>query len=180
MWPAGEKIFEQPWCWLHIYWLGHLGFGLADSVHDERMGSRHGLSFTNIKLVETNVLLQYDGFATVNHPPSTQTFDHVNHKPSLHRHHSESAFTPAPSNVHGMSGGDLAHISQIISSMVSMAHGAPIPCITPTHSHSPMSASTPTWNTLLKLSHFLEYAKTHLNHDSMSRMHVYMKKVSEC
>jgi hypothetical protein len=105
---------------------------------------------------------------SVSHPPSTATFDPVNRKSSLHMrpHHSELLSAPAPSNAHGILGSDLAHLSQIISSVASMAHASSKPPTTPTDPCTSIPASTipsPTQNTPSKLSRFLEYAEIHLS-----------------
>ena len=110
------------------------------------------------------MLLQYDGSVSVGQPPSTAAFDPVNRASSLHiRHHRpESVSTPAPSQ--GISS-DLAHLSQILSSVASMARVPSKPPSTPTRRRASSSASivhSPTLNTPSKLSRFLEYAETHL------------------
>jgi hypothetical protein len=106
--------------------------------------------------------LQYDGSVSVSHPPSTATFDPVNRKASLRtRNHPNPVSTPAS---HGLSG-DLAHISQIISSVASIARVPSKPPSTPTRRRASSCASiirSPTQNTPSKLSRFLEYAETNL------------------
>jgi hypothetical protein len=110
--------------------------------------------------------LQYDGTVSVSHPPSTATFDPVNHKSSLHIRHSEPV---SASNTQGISGSDLAHLSQIISNVASMARAPskpPTRATTPVHPCSSKPASnipSPTRNTPSKLSRFLEYAETILS-----------------
>lgn len=134
------------------------------------MGTRHGnLSLYNTGLPEIDMLLQYDGTASVSCPPSTVTFDPINRKPSLAtRHHLPVA--SATSNVHGISGGDLA---QIISNVASIARAPLIPPTTPTRPRTSSSASiipSPTRNTPSKLTRFLEYAETHLSVEN-ARLH---------
>ena len=104
---------------------------------------------------------QYDGTVSVGHPLSTATFDPVNRRLSLHTPHSKPS---ASSDIPAVSG-DLAHLSQIISSVVSMAHSAPSkPPTTPAQCSTSASPSlSPTRNTPSKLSRFLEYAETTLN-----------------
>src|SRR5712672_3393210 len=128
------------------------------------MGTCDGNVFANTKPLYTDLLLQYDGSVSVAHPPSTATFDPVNHKSSLcSQHHPNSASTPASS--HGASR-DLAHILQIISSVASMARVPSKPPSTPTRRHASSFVSvihSPTRNTPSKLSRFLEYAETNLS-----------------
>jgi len=69
--------------------------------------------FSHINILKIDISLQYDGSVSISHPPSTMTFDPVNHRSSLHTclqnpHHLESASTPASSQGAGISG-DLAH-----------------------------------------------------------------------
>lgn len=80
----------------------------------------------------------------------------------------ESASTSAmPALSHSASvSGDLAHLSQIISSVVSMARIPSNPPTTPTRRRATSSVSiicSPTQNTPSKLSRFLEYAETNLS-----------------
>ena len=119
-------------------------------------------------LLETYTL-QYDRTVSINHPPSTTTFNPANCWSSLHTcnqsHHPEPVPTSAPSSVPGIPS-DLAHLSQIISSVVSIAHTPSKPPTTPTHHCTPPSASSvhsPTCNTPSKLSQFFEYAETNLS-----------------
>ena len=72
---------------------------------------------------------------TIYHPPLTPTFNPVNCRSSLCTpyHRPESAI--ASSNVPGKPG-DLAHISQIISDVVSMARPQLRPPVTPSHPHT--------------------------------------------
>ena len=125
-------------------------------------------------------MLQYDGTVSVRDPPATVTFDPVNRKSSLPTHHhrrppaSASASASASSNVQGISG-DLAHLSQIISNVASLARIPSKPPTTPTRhrASSLSSASTipsPARNTPSKLSRFLEYAETHLSVEN-ARLH---------
>jgi len=126
--------------------------------------------FSHINILKINVSLQYDGSVSVSHPSSTATFDLVNRRSSLHTCLQipcclESTSTSASSQGTGISG-DLAHISQIISSMVSMACIPSKPPTTPTHCYASSSVSIiclPTWNTPSKLSQFLEYAEINLS-----------------
>jgi hypothetical protein len=123
--------------------------------------------------------LQYDGSVSVSHPPSTATFDPVNRRSSLRTRlqvprpsHLDSASTSALSQGTGASG-DLAHISQIISSVVSMACIPSKPPTTPRRRRASSSASiicSPTRNTPSKLSRFLEYAETNLSVEN-ARLH---------
>jgi hypothetical protein len=81
-----------------------------------------------------------------------------------HYHRPELASTSASSNIPAISG-DLAHLLQIILSVVSMAHTPSKPPTTPTCRHTSSSASSipsPTCNTPSKLSQFLEYVETNL------------------
>jgi hypothetical protein len=92
------------------------------------------------------------------------TFDPMNRKSSLHTHHhrSNSASTPAPPQVIS---GDLGYISQIISSVASLAHAPSKPPSTPTRRRGSSSASSkhsPNKNTPSQLKRFLEYAEAHL------------------
>jgi len=101
--------------------------------------------FSHINILKINVSLQYDRSVSVSHPPSTATFDLVNHRSSLHICLQnpcclESASTSASSQGTGISG-DLAHILQIISSMVSMACIPSKPPTTPTCCCASLSAS---------------------------------------
>jgi hypothetical protein len=113
----------------------HLEISPADSVHVEGMGLCHSnLSFTASKRSEIDVLLQYDGKVTVDHSPTTATFDPANHSSSFHTHHLGRPKSFALSGIPG----NLAHLSQILSSVASMAH-APT---TPTQPCASTSAST--------------------------------------
>ena len=129
------------------------------------MGSCDGNLFsTNTKLLEVDMLSQYDRMVSVGHPPSTATFNPANRRSSLHTHHPCPKLS-ASSNNHGISS-DLAHLSQIISSMASMTCAPLKPPMTPTQPCTSTSAPailSPTQNTPSKLSQFLEYAKTTLN-----------------
>ena len=131
------------------------------------MGLRYGNpSYTNTELREIDALLQYSGTVSVDYPPSTPTFDPENRRSSLHtRHHRpQSALGSTSSNIAGVSG-DLAHLSQIISNVVSMARTPLKPPTTPTRRRTSSAASSvhsPTWNTPSKLSRFLKYAETNL------------------
>jgi hypothetical protein len=131
------------------------------------MGSHNGNIFTNTKCLKIDVLLQYDGTVSVSHPPPMVTFDPVNCKSSLHtqHHRSESVSTPASFGLSTIPS-DLAHLSQIISSVASMAHIPSKPPTTPTRCRASSSASItrlPTRNTPSKLARFLEYAETNLS-----------------
>jgi hypothetical protein len=109
--------------------------------------------------------LQYNGLATVNQPPSTATFDCVNHRSSLHPHHPHSllASSPAPYSVQGVSGSDLAHIISSVVSSIAMVHTPLKPPSTPPHPMPVVTTPLPTQHTPSKLLRFLEYAKLHLN-----------------
>ena len=68
-------------------------------------------------------------------------------------------------------GGDLIHLSQIISNVASLARVSSKPPTTPTRPRTSSSASTirsPTRNTPSKLSRFLEYAETTLGVENAS------------
>ncbi len=113
----------------------------------------------------SDILLQYDGLATVNQPPSTVTFDRVNRRSSLHAHHPHSllASSPAPYSVQGVSGNDLAHIiSSVVSSIVTV-HTPLKPSSTPPCPAPVVTTHLPTQHTPSKLLRFLEYAELHLN-----------------
>jgi hypothetical protein len=130
------------------------------------------MPFSNTKSSKIDTPLQYDGSVSVTHPPSTATFDPANRVSSLRtrHHHSKPVSTSALS--HGVSG-DLAHLSQIISSVVSMAHGSTRPPTTPTpcvSTSASISALSPIQNTPTKLSRFLEYAETNLSVEN-ARLH---------
>jgi hypothetical protein len=72
------------------------------------MGLCHGnLSFTASKLLEIDVLLQYNGKVTIGHPPTTTTFDPTNRRSSLHTHHPSHPKSSALSGIPN----DLAHLS---------------------------------------------------------------------
>jgi len=128
------------------------------------------LFFSHINILKIDILLQYDRSVSVSHPPSTATFNPVNHRSSLHTrlqnpHHLKSTSTSASSQGTGISG-DLAHILQIISSVVFMACIPSKPPTTPTHCCASLSASIiclPIQNTPSKLSQFLEYAEINLS-----------------
>ena len=114
----------------------------------------------NTYLLKTNALLQYDGATSVNCPPSTPMFDPISRKSSLRPCHPEP---DVPSNTVSASG-DLAHISQIILNMASIACVSSKPPMTPTRPRMSSSTSirSPTWNTPSKLTRFLKYAETNL------------------
>jgi hypothetical protein len=125
------------------------------------------LFFTNTKLLEVDMLLQYDGTVSVDHPLSTATFDPANCRSSLYTHYSHPKLS-ALSNNYGISS-NLAHLSQIISSMMSMTHAPLKPPMTSTQPCTSISAPAillSTQNTLSKLSQFLEYTKITLNVDN--------------
>ena len=113
----------------------------------------------------SDILLQYDGLATVNQPPSTVTFDRVNRRSSLHAHHPHSllASSPAPYSVQGVSGNDLAHIISSVVSSIAMVHTPLKPPSTPPHPVPVITTHLPTQHTPSKLLQFLEYAELHLN-----------------
>jgi hypothetical protein len=139
------------------------------------------LFFTNTKLLEIDALLQYDGTVSVGHPPSTATFDPVNRRSSLHtrhRHPELASASASSSNIPGIPS-DLAHLSQIITSMVSMTHTPLRPPTTPTHCRTSSSASSIrslTHNTPSKFPNSLNMRKQ----ISVLRTRIYMKKASEC
>src|SRR5258708_17277630 len=113
----------------------------------------------------SDILLQYDGLATVNQPPSTVTFDCVNRRSSIRAHHPHSllAYSPAPYSVQGVSGNDLAHIiSSVVSSIVTV-HTPLKPSSTPPCPAPVVTTHLPTQHTPSKLLRFLEYAELHLN-----------------
>ncbi len=113
----------------------------------------------------SDILLQYDGLATVNQPPSTATFDHMNRRLSLHAHHPHSllASSPAPYSVQGVSGNDLAHIISSVVSSIATVHTPLKPPSTPPHPVPVVTTHLPTQHTPSKLLRFLEYAELHLN-----------------
>ena len=92
------------------------------------------------------------------------TFDSINHRSSLCAPHHHPKTASALSNI-----GDLTHISQIISNVVSMACPHSKAPVTPSHPHTASSTSSthsPTYNTPSKLSQFLMYVSTSLNVDN--------------
>jgi len=122
-------------------------------------------------------LLQYDGIVSVSQPPSSSTFDPANRRASLHTHHSSRRPEPVSASVlsnNPVVSSDLAHLSQIISSVASLTRSTPLnPPTTPTRRRASSSVSSirsPTRNTPSKLTRFLEYAETNLSVEN-ARLH---------
>ena len=67
-WLAREKVLKWSRCRFHIHWPDHLGFSPTDSVYDEGMGSRYGLSIPNTRLLEIDLFCSMTGHhPSVNH-----------------------------------------------------------------------------------------------------------------
>jgi len=166
--PSREKICKWPWCQLYIYWSCYFWLCSLDSFHDERMGLCDGMwLIVSIQIWCHHCIVWWD---SISQSTTTERYFWSSQLPviSLSCHHSGTTSTSASStssstSISGESA--LAHISQILSSVVSMTQG---PLKQPTMPAPPQECNTlPTvlsliTNTPSKLPWFLKYAETKL------------------